>query len=222
MLAMQIFVKSGLQLRAVCATVASAIQSGGTMNLLRSMSLAAALLGAVGGTSLLAEDWTTLDGVTYKDVKVIKVEDDAVTILYHDGGALIRMFRLPPALQARFHYDPEKAHAAAAARTQSDTDNRVALSQERVQAEQVRAAKDAKYEADQAAAHAALATNNAPWPDTLNVAQFSSLGPTPDANHHTMGETTQQMRLFPAPDPNHRTVSQAPSTNDPDMPVMPQ
>src|SRR5271167_3028288 len=120
------------------------------MNFLRSLVVAAVLLAAVADTGLRAEDWTTLDGTTYKDVKVIKVEDDAVTILHRDGGALVRFFRLPPALQARFHYDPEKAHAAAAARSKGDADNRVALSAERYQAQALRAAQDAKFQADQA------------------------------------------------------------------------
>jgi hypothetical protein len=60
-----------------------------------------------------AEDWTTTDGKTYQAVKIIKVEDDAVTILYRDGGARVSLALLPPTLQAEFHYDPAKAKVAA-------------------------------------------------------------------------------------------------------------
>ena len=42
---------------------------------------------AVSSISAFAEDWTTSDGTTYQNVKVIRVEDDAVTIIYKDGGA---------------------------------------------------------------------------------------------------------------------------------------
>jgi len=74
-------------------------------------------------TNCLAEDWTTTDGTKYQNVEVIRVEDDAVTIIYKDGGALIPLFKLPPALQERFDYDPVKAKAAAEARAKADTEN---------------------------------------------------------------------------------------------------
>ena len=63
-----------------------------------------------------AEDWTTTDGKTYKDVTVVKTEDDAVTILYSDGGALVPLDKLPSNLQQKFHYNPAKAKIAAAQR----------------------------------------------------------------------------------------------------------
>ncbi len=69
-----------------------------------------------------AEDWVTTDGINYQDVKVIRVEDDAVTIIYKDGGALIPLFKLPHSLQERFDYDPVKAKAAAEARTKADAE----------------------------------------------------------------------------------------------------
>jgi hypothetical protein len=58
-----------------------------------------------------ADDWTTLDGKTYKDVHVVKIEPDSVTILDDDGGAKIMMTNLPPALQKQCGYDPAKAAA---------------------------------------------------------------------------------------------------------------
>jgi hypothetical protein len=71
----------------------------------------------------LAEDWTTTDGKVYTDVKVVRVEDDAVTILCKNGGALVPIFKLNPTLQKRFSYDPEKAKAASAARSKEDVSN---------------------------------------------------------------------------------------------------
>jgi hypothetical protein len=79
---------------------------------------------------ILAEDWTTTDGMSYQDVKVIRVEDDAVTIIYKDGGALIPLFKLPPKLQDRFNYDPAKAKTAAEARSKADAENAKALQAE--------------------------------------------------------------------------------------------
>jgi len=64
-----------------------------------------------------------MDGTKYQTVKVIRVEDDAVTILYKDGGALIPLFKLPPSLQKRFNYNPAKAKVAAEARAKADAEN---------------------------------------------------------------------------------------------------
>jgi hypothetical protein len=81
-----------------------------------------------------AEDWTTTDGVSYQDVRVIRVEDDAITILYRNGGALIPLFKLPPALQRKFDYDPVKAKLAAEARANADQQNARAMQKEIEQA----------------------------------------------------------------------------------------
>ena len=62
---------------------------------------------------VFGEDWTTTDGKTYQGVKVVKIEADCVTILDSDGGARIELAKLPPDLQKRFNYDPDKAKAAA-------------------------------------------------------------------------------------------------------------
>ena len=77
-----------------------------------------------------AEDWKTTDGKVYQDVKVIRVEDDAVTILFKDGGALIPLYKLPPVLQQKFSYDPAKAKIAADARAKADADNAIELQKE--------------------------------------------------------------------------------------------
>jgi len=69
------------------------------------------------------ETWTTNDGTVYQEVKVIRVEDDAVTILDKEGGALVPLVKLPPALQKRFSYDPVKAKIAADLRAKEDAEN---------------------------------------------------------------------------------------------------
>ena len=70
-----------------------------------------------------AEDWMTTDGKKYKDVTVVKVDPDAVTILDSDGGARVPLSVLPPELQKKFKYDPAKAAAAA---KQHDADEALA------------------------------------------------------------------------------------------------
>jgi hypothetical protein len=78
---------------------------------------------ALCSSDVMAEDWTTTDGTKYQNVRVIRVEDDAVTIIYKDGGALVFLFKLPPVLQEKFDYDPVKAKAAMEARAKADAEN---------------------------------------------------------------------------------------------------
>jgi hypothetical protein len=77
-----------------------------------------------------AEDWTTQDGNVYLQVTVVKVEADAVTILYRDGGALVPLVNLPVNLQERLHYDPEKARVAADVRAKEEARSTAALQAE--------------------------------------------------------------------------------------------
>ena len=91
--------------------------------------------------SAFAEDWTTTDGKQYLNVKVVKVEDDAITVVYKEGGALIPMTKLPPALQKRFSYDPDKAKVAADARSKSDAENAKELQAEIELAQKLKNAK---------------------------------------------------------------------------------
>lgn len=89
-----------------------------------------------------ADDWTTKDGKTYRQITVVKTDDDAVTILDQDGGALVPLAQLPPELQKQFHYDPDKAKIAAARRQAEDQASAKAVEQEK-QAEENQA-KQAK------------------------------------------------------------------------------
>ena len=123
---------------------------------------------ALSSTSAFAEDWTTTDGTCYQNVRIIRVEDDAVTIIYKDGGALIFLYKLPSALQKKFDYDPVKAKAAAEARTKADTENAKALQAEIEQAEKLKRDQQIKD------AQAKGQTNAPPkkWAEVLRTAVF--------------------------------------------------
>jgi len=58
-----------------------------------------------------AEDWTTADGKTYKNVVVMAQEDDAVRITYTGGVGEIPYYELSPDLQKRFGLDPATMEA---------------------------------------------------------------------------------------------------------------
>ena|ERR1700722_1101327 len=83
-------------------------------------------------------DWTTTDGIKYENVRVVRVEDDAVTIIYKDGGALVFLNKLPHDLQQKFDYDPAKAKIAAEARAKADAENAQALQREIEQADAIK------------------------------------------------------------------------------------
>ncbi len=100
--------------------------------------LAIATLLTLSSLNLLAEDWTTSDGIKYQDVKVVRVEDDAVTIIYKDGGALVFLNKLPANLQDRFDYDPQKAKVAAEKRAKDDAENAKALQVEIQKADELK------------------------------------------------------------------------------------
>jgi hypothetical protein len=179
--------------------------SHGSLPSLRAISAAALLILMIGASGQLAhaEDWTTTDGKVYKDVKVMKLEPDAVTILDSDGGALVPLATLSPDLQEKFNYDPVKARAAAAARAKADQANPAALEAEKVKAAKLKAAQDAKDKADKKAAADAKPASAAAQPkdDPLHASTFDP-GKSDDTHPH-----------YKTPD--------AFATNDPQMPVIP-
>lgn len=111
---------------------------------------------------LYAEDWTTTDGTVYQDVKVIKIEDDAVTVFYKDGGALIPLAKLSPDLQKKFSYDPVKAKAAAEARAKADATDEKKLEAEKEIVDKDKLAQAIKDDKARAQAEAATQGTNAP------------------------------------------------------------
>ena len=90
--------------------------------------------------AVFGEDWT-VNGTTYHNVKVLKVEADAVTILDDDGGAMLNLSDLSATLQKRFNYDPAAAKIAADERAKADAENAEALQQEMNQADEIQKQK---------------------------------------------------------------------------------
>jgi hypothetical protein len=194
---------------------------------------------ACGIFPLHAGDWKTNDGKVYQDVKLIRLDRDAVTILYADGGARVPLANLPPELQKRFGFDPAAAQAAADARAKEAAANAKALQAEMDRAsEQRQPGPEPVPEEDPSESEA---TSGHPLPaspvfasgthhvlDDMNLGSLKS-----DPSHHSMDETAQSgaaMRrnlsdptyhtmahlvytvhsLGPDPtDPNHHTMSEA-------------
>jgi hypothetical protein len=67
-----------------------------------------------------ADDWSTNDGRVYKDVKIVKQDAIAVSILDSDGQVEVPLSSLPADLQKRLGYDPEKAAALAKERADQE------------------------------------------------------------------------------------------------------
>jgi beta-glucanase (GH16 family) len=149
---------------------------------MRLMLFSVILLALVGVA--LAEDWTTTDGKTYKHVKVIKVEDDAVTILDEDGGALVPLNVLPPALQKQFNYDPAKAAAAAAQRQNADAAETQAVAD--AQAKE----KDQEQKLQAAMAAAAAAKPVTPTAPSLSPSATTSTAPAPTPSTSSSSSST--------------------------------
>ena len=153
-----------------------------------------------------AEDWTTTDGKTYKGVTVVKIEDDAVTVLDSEGGALVPLAVLPPALQQRFHYDPAKAAVASAKRQQDDQASQQAIADQK-KAEQAAKVTPPPVVPAAVVASAATATPSASsLPTTVAANTPTTPSPTPS--------TSQPMSQFavnpgaPAADAgDHATVN---------------
>jgi hypothetical protein len=57
----------------------------------------------------LADDFKTIDGKEYKNVKVSRVEPDGVVITFSGGIVKIPFTELPPEIQAKFGYNPQAA-----------------------------------------------------------------------------------------------------------------
>jgi thiol-disulfide isomerase/thioredoxin len=68
-----------------------------------------------------ADNFKTVDGKEYKDVKVSRVEPDGIVLITSTGISKVYFTELPREVQARFHYDPTKsaAYSAQQAATQA-------------------------------------------------------------------------------------------------------
>jgi hypothetical protein len=89
----------------------------------------------------LAEDFKTIDGKEYKNVKVSHVEPDGIVVVTKSGVSKTYFVELPKDIQLRFHYDAQKA-----ASYTSEQSEKVAAFERRLLAEsQQRAEERKKY-----------------------------------------------------------------------------
>jgi hypothetical protein len=65
----------------------------------------------------IADDFKTVDGKEYKNVKVSRVEPDGVVLSSKSGISKVYFTELPKEVQERFHYDAAKATAYSTERT---------------------------------------------------------------------------------------------------------
>ena len=59
-----------------------------------------------------AGDLTTLDGKTYRNITVTRVEADGLVVTHTEGGCKIDFLNLPEDVRKKYSYDPAKAEAA--------------------------------------------------------------------------------------------------------------
>ena len=111
---------------------------------------------------LPAEDWTVA-GKTYKNVTVMAVHTDTVSIAYDGGVGRVNLCDLPPDLQKKFNYDPVAAKQAMAAEKQREA-------QSDALAAKVAADEKAKEE-QEAAAQPDAPTAHGPAKSSLSPAQ---------------------------------------------------
>jgi hypothetical protein len=71
----------------------------------------------------------TLDGKTFQNCQLLKVDADGIVISYSEGITKLLYGLLPPDLQKRFGYDPHQAAALTAAQIQFQEEQRKAAAQ---------------------------------------------------------------------------------------------
>jgi hypothetical protein len=140
------------------------------------------VLGCLASLPVLAEDWTTSDGKTYKDVKVVSHDDAYVTILDDRGGGRVLIATLSPDLQKQFGYDPVKAAAAIAKVAAQDERDKEAVAREQ-------AASQASAQQGQDALNAAVAQASLPPPPGTSTPVADT---TPDASAPPSGDVANE------------------------------
>jgi len=103
-------------------------------NLLTGLALVF-LFGAVS-----AEDWTTTNGTTYRNVTVLRHDNATITIGFDGGGTTLNLVDLPAVIQQKYGLDPKTAAALKAQEAEQAAAN--------VKAQQEAEAIAAKYSAD--------------------------------------------------------------------------
>jgi tRNA_anti-like len=67
------------------------------------------LLVALSASVALADDFKTVDGKEYKNVKVSRVEPDGIVLITKSGISKVYFAELPKEVQERYNYDAQKA-----------------------------------------------------------------------------------------------------------------
>jgi len=111
--------------------------------------------------SNVSSNTVTIDGTTYHDVRWGRLTPTTVTLYHSTGIATMPLATLPPDLQKKFGYDPQKA-AAWDASVQKATAARQAAEQAQRAAEEKTAAAKAEADKQKALAAANSALTNAP------------------------------------------------------------
>src|SRR5437867_10055320 len=95
---------------------------------------------------VFADDFKTIDGKEYKNVKVSPVEPDGLVLSSKSGISKVYFAELPKEVQEGFHYDAAKGDAYSA----EQTANQEALYKQRQESERQRVEEREKYWSEQA------------------------------------------------------------------------
>ena len=71
-----------------------------------------AILAALSASTVLAEDFKTVNGKEYKDAAVIRVEGDGIVLKSKTGISKVYFIELAKDVQEKFHYGPAKPRPA--------------------------------------------------------------------------------------------------------------
>src|SRR4029077_20524001 len=92
---------------------------------------ALAIIAALSASIALADDFKTIDGKEYKNVKVSRVEPDGIVLITKSGISKVYFTELPKEVQQRFNYDPKKAAAYLRQKAKATRKNNEQLAKER-------------------------------------------------------------------------------------------
>ena len=92
---------------------------------------ALAILAALSVSIALADDFKTINGKEYKNVKVSRVEPDGIVLITKSGISKVYFTELPKEVQQRFNYDPKKAAAYLRQKAKATRKNNEQLAKER-------------------------------------------------------------------------------------------
>jgi len=110
----------------------------------KTWNLIAGVFFLIAGTAF-GDDFKTIDGKEYKNVKLSRVEPDGIVLITTSGISKIYFTELPKEVRERFHYDAAKA----AAYSSGQAANQEAFRKQQAELESKLAEKNNKYWIDQ-------------------------------------------------------------------------